>query len=73
MSKRAHIRAISLALSDAIEENDGLLSGVPDSQRAVLVRHTGVIRRHVAGPDETALDLGGPAGNCSPDIPTCQS
>lgn len=58
MLKRAYIRSISVALPESVVENDGLLSGVPDSQRAVLMRHTGVAQRRVAAPDETALDLG---------------
>ena len=55
---RARIRAVAVALPETVISNDELLKGVPDHIREVLVRHTGVLYRHVAQPGETALDLG---------------
>jgi 3-oxoacyl-[acyl-carrier-protein] synthase III len=55
---RAGIYAISVAFPDEALDNDILLAGVPAHQRELLLRHTGVLRRHVAGATQTALDLG---------------
>jgi 3-oxoacyl-[acyl-carrier-protein] synthase-3 len=55
---RAHLRDITVALPDRVVTNDDLLTMIPESQRALMVRHTGVQRRYVAKAEETALDLG---------------
>jgi 3-oxoacyl-[acyl-carrier-protein] synthase-3 len=55
---RAFIEDIAEALPEAVETNDALLEGVPASQRELLMRHTGVLQRHIAAPGQTAADLG---------------
>jgi 3-oxoacyl-[acyl-carrier-protein] synthase-3 len=55
---RAGIRAIAVALPETVESNEDLLEGLPDHVRDLLIRHIGVNFRHIARPDQTALDLG---------------
>jgi len=55
---RASIRAVSVAFPENVLTNDELLAGVPEHVSELLIRHTGVRRRHIARPEETALDLG---------------
>lgn len=55
---RAGIYDISVSLPEEALDNDVLLGGIPEEQRELLLRHTGVTRRHVAAPTQTALDLG---------------
>jgi 3-oxoacyl-[acyl-carrier-protein] synthase-3 len=55
---RARILATAVALPERTLDTSDLLAGVPEPSRALLVRHTGVDRRYIAAPDETALDLG---------------
>lgn len=54
----ASIRAVAVALPDTIVSNEELLDGVAEHVRELLIRHTGVFRRHIAKFEETALDLG---------------
>ena len=53
----ARIEQISFALPDAIVTNEALREAYPDWDFARLEERTGVTERHIAGPDETALDL----------------
>lgn len=55
---RACIDDIAVALPKTAVDNETLLEGVPAHQRELLVRHSGVHRRHIAAPGQTALDLG---------------
>ena len=56
--RRAQLRDIAIALPDDVVTNDDLLVEIPPDKRALMVRHTGVTKRHVAKTEETALDLG---------------
>jgi 3-oxoacyl-[acyl-carrier-protein] synthase-3 len=55
---QATIHDIAVALPAQIMGNDELIDGLPKNQRILLIRHTGIMQRHVAAADETALDLG---------------
>jgi 3-oxoacyl-[acyl-carrier-protein] synthase-3 len=55
---KAAINDVAIALPAQVLTNDELLEGLSKNQRILLVRHTGVLRRHVAAADQTALDLG---------------
>lgn len=57
-SARACIRDISVAFPEEVLTSDELLAGLDADQYQLLMRHTGVRRRHIAGPTQTALDLG---------------
>lgn len=57
-SPRAQLRDIAIALPDQVVTNDDLLATISPDKRALMVRHTGVLKRHVAKTEETALDLG---------------
>lgn len=58
VSLRACIQDISVAFPPGVLKNETLLEGVPEHQHELLVRHTGVLSRHVSAPSQTALDLG---------------
>ncbi len=60
-SVRARIRAVTIALPQSVESNEALLAEVPGHVRDLLMRHGGVSQRHIAGPEQTALDLGAQA------------
>lgn len=72
-SPRAQLRDIAIALPDQVVTNDDLLAVIPPDKRAVMVRHTGVFKRHISQTGETALDLGEKACrslfNKHPDLP----
>jgi 3-oxoacyl-[acyl-carrier-protein] synthase-3 len=55
--KRAAIQAIEYSLPEGIETNDDLARQYPDWGFGRLEQRTGVHSRHIAAPDETALDL----------------
>jgi 3-oxoacyl-[acyl-carrier-protein] synthase-3 len=55
---RAAINDVAIALPSQVLTNDELMEGLPKNQRILLVRHTGVLRRHIAAAEQTALDLG---------------
>ena len=57
-SPRAAINDVAIALPSQVLTNDELIEGLPINQRILLVRHTGVRCRHIAAPEQTALDLG---------------
>src|SRR5262252_5499777 len=52
------IRDMETALPATVVATDDLLLDIAPEEAALLRRHTGVARRHVAGLQETALDLG---------------
>jgi 3-oxoacyl-[acyl-carrier-protein] synthase III len=54
---RAKIEAIAYALPEQVVTNDQLRRENPDWDFAHLERRTGVLQRHIAGPEETAVDL----------------
>jgi 3-oxoacyl-[acyl-carrier-protein] synthase-3 len=51
------IRDIETALPSTVVATDDLVTDMAPAEAALLRRHTGVSRRHVALPQETALDL----------------
>ena len=53
----ARIEQIAYALPDGIVTNESLQKSYPDWDFKQLEARTGVSQRHIAGPDETALDL----------------
>jgi 3-oxoacyl-[acyl-carrier-protein] synthase-3 len=55
---RAAVYAVRSSFPEQVLGNDDLLGGVPETERELLLRHTGVLSRHVAAPTQTALDLG---------------
>jgi 3-oxoacyl-[acyl-carrier-protein] synthase-3 len=55
---KAAINDVAVALPSQVLTNDELIEGLPKNQRILLVRHTGVLRRHIAAEGQTALDLG---------------
>jgi 3-oxoacyl-[acyl-carrier-protein] synthase-3 len=55
---RAAISDVAIALPAQVLTNDELMEGLPKNQRILLMRHTGVLRRHIAAVEQTALDLG---------------
>jgi 3-oxoacyl-[acyl-carrier-protein] synthase III len=55
---RAAINDVAVALPSQVLTNDELMEGLGENKRALLVRHTGVVRRHVAAAEQTALDIG---------------
>lgn len=55
---RAAINDVAVALPSQVLTNEEYLEGLSGNKYALLVRHTGVRRRHVAAADQTALDLG---------------
>src|ERR1700730_11490486 len=57
-SPRAAINDVAIAPPSQVLTNDELIEGLPINQRILLVRHTGVRCRHIAAPEQTALDLG---------------
>ena len=54
---KAFIKAISYYLPESVITNDDLAREFPDLKIEDLTRLTGVRKRHIAGPDETASDL----------------
>jgi 3-oxoacyl-[acyl-carrier-protein] synthase-3 len=57
-SPRAQLRDITVALPDQVVTNDDLLAAISPDKRDLMVRHTGVLKRHISKTEETALDLG---------------
>jgi 3-oxoacyl-[acyl-carrier-protein] synthase III len=55
---RATINDISVALPSQVQTNDEFAEDLGESKYALLVRNTGVLRRHIAAAEQTALDLG---------------
>jgi 3-oxoacyl-[acyl-carrier-protein] synthase III len=55
---RAAINDVAVAVPSQVLTNDELTEGLPKNQRILLARHTGVVRRHIAAAEQTALDLG---------------
>lgn len=54
----AHIAAIATYVPDAVLDNAELAALYPEWPADKILDKTGIAARHVAGPDETALDLG---------------
>lgn len=54
----AHIAAIATHVPDAILDNAELSALYPDWSADKIMEKTGIAKRHVAAPHETALDLG---------------
>ncbi|MBI1825730.1 MAG: ketoacyl-ACP synthase III [Planctomycetes bacterium] len=54
----AEIRAIAAALPKGVVTNDDLDREHPEWNLELIARRLGVVRRHIARSDETALDLG---------------
>jgi len=55
---RAAINGVAVALPEQTLSNETMTADADDRTRALLLRHTGVVCRHVAAEGETALDLG---------------
>src|SRR5262249_5378893 len=55
---RAAIRDVSVALPDTVLTTAELLADLKEARVSLLARHAGVEQRYLAGPGETALDLG---------------
>ncbi len=54
----AAIKDVAIALPSMVLGNEELTAGLDEFKCSLLLRHTGVRRRHVAAPGQTALDLG---------------
>jgi 3-oxoacyl-[acyl-carrier-protein] synthase-3 len=55
---RAAVRAIEYHLPEATLTNEALAQLYPDWSASKIENKTGILQRHVSGPDETAGDLG---------------
>lgn len=55
---RAVIRDVAVSLPESTVTNDDLLAALPAPKASLLARRAGVEQRHIAGPGQTALDLG---------------
>jgi 3-oxoacyl-[acyl-carrier-protein] synthase III len=55
---RATINDVAIALPAEVLTNDEFIEELGENKYDLLVRHTGVLRRHVAATGQTALDLG---------------
>jgi len=55
---RAAINGIAVALPEQTLSNETMMADTDERTRALLLRHTGVLCRHIAAEGETALDLG---------------
>jgi 3-oxoacyl-[acyl-carrier-protein] synthase III len=55
---RAAINDVAVALPSQVVTNDEFMEELDESKCALLVRQTGVLRRHVAAEQQTAVDLG---------------
>jgi 3-oxoacyl-[acyl-carrier-protein] synthase-3 len=56
--RRATINAVATALPAQIQTNDEFEEELGEHKFALLVRNTGVLKRHIAAAGQTALDLG---------------
>lgn len=55
--RRARIRGVDYSLPARVVTNEEIASAHPQWRMAQVAPRTGVLRRHIAGPAETALDL----------------
>lgn len=55
---RASINDVAVALPSHILTNDEFIEGLGEHKAALLIRNTGVLQRHIAAAEQTALDLG---------------
>lgn len=58
IEQQVGITAVAAALPQRVVTNEELAAAHPNWRMDLVIRRTGVVQRHIAGAEETALDLG---------------